>query len=82
MWAWSSGAKSAAKDAALVAPLLANEPRLTRWALVDDGARRQTGAQAELALVGRSLAETEAALAAGIRAIGLAPTRVEVVPAR
>ncbi|MBV9545783.1 MAG: hypothetical protein JOY61_15540 [Chloroflexi bacterium] len=82
MRAWSSGAKPTAEDAALVAPLLADEPRLALRALVHDGALREASAQAELALVGRLLAEAEATLAASIGAIGSAPTRAERLPAR
>jgi hypothetical protein len=72
--AWSSGAKPTAKDAALVAPLETQVPRLALRALVHDGGLRQAGAEAKVELVGRSLAAAEATLAAGIRAIGPAAT--------
>jgi hypothetical protein len=66
MGAWSSGAKPTAKDAALVAALETQVPGLALRALVHDGGLRQTRAEAELELVGRSLAAAEATLAAGI----------------
>jgi len=66
MRAGSTRSEPPSKDAAFFAALLAKHPRLTRWALVDDGRLRQTASKAELELVDRSLTQTEATLAAGI----------------
>ena len=82
MRARSTGSKPPSKDAALFAALLAKHSHLTRWALVDDGRLRETGAKAELEFVGWSLTETEATLAAGVRAISFAALHREVAPAR
>ena len=75
------GPSRRAKDAALFAALLTEEPGIARGALVDDGRLRQTAGKAELELVGRSLTQTEATLAAGVRAVGLAAASGEVAPA-
>ena len=64
MRARSTGSKPPSKDDALFAALLAKHPHLTFWALVDDGRLRQTAGKAELELVGESLTQTEATLAA------------------
>ena len=77
MRARSSGSEASAKDAALVAPLLTEQPRIACRALVDDGGLRQTAVQAELELVGRTLTQTEATLAAGIGAVGFAASSWE-----
>lgn len=82
MGARSSGSQSFAKDAALLAALLTEQAGIAQGALVDDGGLRETRIQAELELVGRSLTETEATLAAGVRAIGFAAARWEAAPAR
>jgi hypothetical protein len=82
MGAWSSGSKPSAENAALVAALLTEQTRIARRALVDDGHCRETASKAELELVGRSLTETKATLAAGVRAVGFAASRREVAPAR
>jgi hypothetical protein len=82
MGAWSTGSEPSTKDAALFAALLAKHPHLTRWALVNDGRPREAAGKAKLELVGRSLTQTEATLAAGVRAIGFAASRREVAPAR
>jgi phage baseplate assembly protein W len=66
MGARSSGAKPTAKNAALVTALLTKEPRITLRALVDDGRLWETAGKAQLELVGRSLTEAEATLAAGV----------------
>ena len=82
MRARASGSKSSAKDAALFAALLTEQSRIARWALVDDGGLRQTAVQAELELVGRTLTQTEATLAAGIGAVGFAASSWEAAPTR
>jgi hypothetical protein len=82
MRARSSGSESSGKDAAFLAALLTERSRIARWALVDDGGLRQTAVQAELELVGRTLTQTEATLAAGIRAVGFAASSWEAAPAR
>jgi hypothetical protein len=66
MRARSTGSKPPSKEAAFFAALLAKHPHLTLWALVNDGCLRQTAGKTELELVGWSLTETEATLAAGI----------------
>jgi len=66
MGAWSSGPKPFAKDAALVAALLAEQPRIACGALVDDGCLRESAGKAELELVDRSPTQTKATLAAGV----------------
>ncbi len=66
MGARSSGAKATTQNAAFVAALLTQEPRITLGALVDDGRLWETDGKAELELVGRSLSEAEATLAAGV----------------
>lgn len=66
MGARSSRTKATAKNATLITALLTKEPRLTLRALVDDGRLWKTAGKSELELVGRSLAETEATLAARI----------------
>lgn len=66
MGAWSSGSKSTSKSAAVVAALLTKEPGITLGALVDDGRLWKAPGKAELELVGRSLSETEATLAASV----------------
>src|SRR6267143_2141586 len=66
MGAWSSGSKSTSENAALVAALLTKEPGITLGALVDDGRPWKAAGKAELELVGRSLSETEATLAASV----------------
>jgi|GraSoiStandDraft_24_1057298.scaffolds.fasta_scaffold411462_1 hypothetical protein len=81
MGARSSGSKPPSKDAALFATLLTKHPHLTRWALVDDGHRRESAGKAELEFVGWSLTQPKSTLAAGIRAIGFAASRWEVTPA-
>jgi hypothetical protein len=82
MGAKSSGSKPPSKDAALFAALLTEQSRIARGALIDDGRLWETVSKAEFALVVWSLAQTKATLAAGIRAIGFAASRVEVAPAR
>lgn len=64
--AWSSGAKATAEDPAVVTPLLAEVAGVTAGALVDDRRLGQAGDQPERDLVRRTLAETEAPLAAGV----------------
>ncbi len=66
MGARSTGSEPPSKDAALVAALLTKEPGITLGALVDDGRPGQTAGQTERELVGRSLSETEATLAASV----------------
>ena len=82
MRARSSGSELLGKDAAFFAALLTEQARVARGALVDDGGLRQTASKAELELVGWSLTQTKTTLAAGIRAVGFATSRWEVVPAR
>jgi len=81
MWAQPSGSKPSAKDAALVAALSTEYSRVARGALVDDGRLWETAGKAELELVGGSLTQTEATLAAGVRAAGFAAARWELAPA-
>jgi hypothetical protein len=81
MGARCSGSKPTSKSTALVAALLAKEPRITLRALVDDGRLWETASKAQLEFVGRSLSETKATLPAGIRAVGLAASSEEVATA-
>ena len=81
MRAWSSGSKSTSENAALVAALLTKEPGITLGALVDDGRLWKAAGKAKLEFVGWSLSETEATLAASVRAVGLATSSWEVAPA-
>src|SRR5437763_16372025 len=81
MGARCAGSKPTSKSTALVAALLAKEPRITLGALVDDGRLGETAGQAQLEFVGRSLSETKATLAAGIRAVGPAASSGEVMSA-
>ena len=64
MGARSSGSKPSAKDPALCAALLTEDARLARGALVDDSRLREAASKAERELVGWSLTETKATLAA------------------
>ena len=82
MRARSAGSEAPSKDATLFAALLTEQSSLTRGALVDDGRLRKTAGKGELALVGWSLTQTKATLAAGVRAVGFAASRWEVAPAR
>ena len=82
MRARSSWSEASAKDAALVAPLLTEQPRIACGALVDDGGLREAVGKAELELVVWSPTLTKTTLAAGVRAIGFAASRREVVSAR
>jgi hypothetical protein len=82
MGAQCTGSEPPSKNAALFAALLTEQSRIAGGALVDDGRLREMARKAELELVGWSLAQTKATLAAGIRAIGFAASRVEVAPAR
>jgi phage baseplate assembly protein W len=66
MRAWSAGTKPSSKDAALVTALLTQEPRITLRALVHDGCFGKTAGKAQVELVGRSLTEAEATLAAAV----------------
>jgi len=75
--AWPSRAKPTAEDAALIAALVSEQTRVALRALVDDRRPWQTAGQPETELVGRSLAEAETPLAAGGRAVGLAPASAE-----
>ena len=77
----ASGSEPSAKDAALVAALLTEHSCVARRALVDDGRLWETAGKAELEFVGWSPTQTEATLAAGIRAVGFAASRWEVAPA-
>jgi hypothetical protein len=81
MGARCAGSKPTSKSTAIVAALLAEEPGITLRALVDDGRRWETTGKTELELVGRSLSETKATLAAGVRAVGLATSSWEVATA-
>jgi hypothetical protein len=81
MGARSAGSKPFAKDAAFVAALLTQRPRVTLGALVDDGRQWESVGKAELELVGWALTETKAALAAGVRAVGLATSSWKVATA-
>ena len=81
MGAQCAGSKPTSKCTALVAALVAKEPGITLGALVDDGRRWETAGKTELELVGWSLSETKATLAAGVRAVGLATSSWEVAPA-
>ena len=78
MGARCAGSQPTSKSTAIVAALLAKEPGITLRALVDDGRRWETAGKTELELVGRSLSETKATLAAGVRAVGLATSSWEV----
>jgi hypothetical protein len=80
MRAQSSGTKPSAKDAALFATLLTEHSCIARGALVDDGRLWETASKAELELVSRSPTQTKTTLSAGVRAIGFAASRWEVVP--
>ncbi len=66
MRAGSAGSKPTTENAAFVAALLTQEPRITLGALVDDGRFWETPGKTQLELVGWALTETEATLAAGI----------------
>jgi hypothetical protein len=66
MGAGSSGSKSTSENAALVAALLTKEPGITLGALVDDGRPGKAAGQPKRELVGRSLSETKATLAASV----------------
>ena len=81
MGAQCAGSKPTSKSTALVAALVAKEPGITLGALVDDGRRWETAGKTGLELVGWSLSETKATLAAGVRAVGLAASSREVAPA-
>ena len=81
MWAGTAGTKPAAEYAALVTPLLTEEPRLTLGALVDDRRSGQSARQAETQFVGRPLTMTEPTLAAGVRAVRLAAMSGKAAPA-
>jgi hypothetical protein len=81
VWAGPAGTKPSAEYAALVAPLLTQEPRLTRGALIDDRRGGQSARQAETQFVGRQLTMTEPTLAAGVRAVRLAAMSGKAAPA-
>ena len=81
MGAQCAGSKPTSKSTALVAALLTKERRITRGALVNDGRRWETAGKTELELVGWSLSETKATLAAGVRAVGLATSSWEMTTA-
>ena len=66
MRAWSAGTKTFSKDAALVTALLTQGSRITLRALVHDGCLGETAGKAQVELVGRSLTEPEATLAAAV----------------
>jgi hypothetical protein len=82
MRARSAGSKPTTKNTALVAALLTKEARVALGALVDDGRLWETASKAELELVGWSPTQTKTTLAAGVRTLGFAASRREVVPAR
>ena len=82
MGARCAGSKPTSKSTALVAALLAKEPGITFGALVDDGRRWETAGKTELELVGWSLSETNATLAASVRAVGLATSSWEMTTAQ
>src|SRR5437763_6576645 len=81
MGAQCAGSKPTSKSTALVAALVAKEPGITFGALVDDGRRWETAGKIELELVGWSLSETNATLAASVRAVGLATSSWEMTTA-
>ena len=81
MGAQCAGSKPTSKSTAFVAALVAKEPGITLGALVDDGRLWEAAGKAKLELVGWSLTETEATLAAGVRAVGLATSSWEMTAA-